>query len=104
MVISTTIPTFSSKTLILTKSFADSELVRPVCLRFVPKTEKKQNLTKTLRLVQKFLACFTANFNFQQKSNFSSETLILTNSFADSELVRPVCLRVVLKIEKKQKK
>ena len=95
---------FSSKTLILTKSFADSELVRPVCLRFVPKTEKKQNLMKTLRLVRKILASYTTNCNFQHNSNFSSKTLFLTNSFADSELVRRVCLRFVLKIEKKQKK
>ena len=41
---------------------------------------------------------------FRHKSNFSSKTLILTKYFADSELVRPLCLRFVPKIEKKQKK
>ena len=85
----------------LTKSFADSELVRPVCLRSVPKIEKKQKITKTLSLY--VLASRAANCNFHHKSNFSSKTLILTKSFADSELVRPVCLRFVPKIEKKQK-
>ena len=40
---------FSSKTLILTQCFAGSELVGLVCLRFAPKSEKKQTLTKTLR-------------------------------------------------------
>ena len=93
---------FSSKTLILTNSFAYSELVRLLCLRFVPKPETKQKLTKTMRLVRKILASYTVNCNLQYKSNFSSKTLILTKSFADSALVRPVCLRFVPKTEKKQ--
>ena len=60
-------------------------------------------LTKTLGLVRKILASYTANCNFHHKSNFSSKTLILTNSFVYSELVRPVCMRFVPKIGKKQK-
>ena len=91
---------FSPKTPILTNSFADSELVGLVCLRFVPKPEKKQILMKTLRL--QILASYTANCNFHHKSNFSPKTPILTNSSAYSELVRPVCLCFVPKIEKKQ--
>ena len=93
---------FSSKTLIVTKSFADSELVGLVCLRFGPKTEKKQTLTKTLRLVRKILLSSTANCNFHHKPNFSSKILILTKSFADSELVGLVCSRFAPKSEKKQ--
>ena len=92
---------FSSKTLILTKSFAVSELVRPLCLRFAPKSEKKRTLTETLRLW--ILASYTANCNFQHKSKYSYKTLILTNSFVYPGLVRPVCLRFVRKIKKKQK-
>ena len=93
---------FSSKTLTLTKSFADSKLVGLVCLRFVPKIEKKRTLTKKLRLVRKILASHTANSNFHHKFNFSSKPLSLTKSFADSKLVGLVCLRFVPKIEKKR--
>ena len=46
---------FSSKTLILTKFFADSELIGLLCLCLAPKSEKKQILTKALRLVRKIL-------------------------------------------------
>ena len=83
---------FSSNTLILTKSFADSELAGLICLRLAPKREKKQTLTKTLRLVRKNLETYTANCNFHHKSNFSSKALILTKFFADSELAGLVCL------------
>ena len=93
---------FSSKTLILTKSFADSELVGLICLRLATKNEKKQTLTKTLRLARKILETYTANWNFHHKTNFSSKTLILTKSFADSELFGLICLRLAPKSEKKQ--
>ena len=59
-------------------------------MRFAPKSEKKQVLTKILRL--QILASYTANCNFHHKSNFPSKTLTLTKSFADSELVGIVCL------------
>ena len=93
---------FSSKPLFLTNSFTDSEFLGLVCLRFAQKSEKKRTLTKTLRLVRKILASYTANSNFHHKSNFSSKPLFLTNSFAYSELVGLVCLRFVPKTEKKQ--
>ena len=64
--------------------------------------EKAKKILKTLSL--QILASCAANCNFHHKSHFSSKTLILTNSFAYSELFRPVCLRFVPKIEKKQKK
>ena len=83
---------FSSKTLILTKSFADSELVGLICLRLATKNEKKRTLTKTLRLVLKILKTYTANCNFHHNSNFSSKTLIVTKFFADSELVGLICM------------
>ena len=73
-----------------------------ICLCFEPKTEKKQTITKTLRLLRRISMSYTANCNFHQKSNFSSKTLILANCFAYSELVRPVCLRFAPKTEKKQ--
>ena len=62
--------------------------------------EKAKNNENTEPVV---LASCAANCNFHHKSNFSSKTLILNKSFADSELVRPVCLRFVPKIKKKQK-
>ena len=93
---------FSSKKLILTNSFAESELDGLVCLRLVRKIEKKRTLTKTLRLERKILASYTVNCNFHHKSNFSFRTLILTNSIAESELDGLVCLRFVQKIEKKR--
>ena len=83
---------FSSKTHILTKFFADSELVGLICLRLATKNEKKQTLTKALRLVRKILKTYTADCNFHHKFNFSSKTLILNKSFADSELAGLVCL------------
>ena len=63
--------------------------------------EKAKNNENTEPLI---LASSAANCNFHHKSNFPSKTFILINSFADSELVRPVCLRFVLKTEKKRKK
>ena len=71
-------------------------------MHFAPKSEKKQTLTKTLRLVRKILETYLANCNFHHKSNFSSNTLILTKSFADSELAGLICLRLAPKREKKQ--
>ena len=91
---------FSSKTLFLTNSFADSETVELLCLCFAPNRGKKQTLTKTLR--PQILASCTGNCNLNHKSNFSSRTLILTNSFAESELDGLVCLRFVRKIKKKR--
>ena len=93
---------FSSRTLTLTNSFAESELDGLVCLRFVPKIQKNRTLTTALRLVGKILASYTANCNFYHKPNFSSKTLILTKSFADSNLVGLVCLCFAPKTEKKQ--
>ena len=58
----------------------------------MPKIEKKQKNNEN-----------TEPVSFHHKSNFSSKTLILNKPFADSELVRPLCLRFVPKIEKKQK-
>ena len=75
-------------------------MVRPVCLRFVLKIEKKQKLTKILRL--QILALYTANCDFHHKSHFSSNTPFMTKSFADSELVGLVCLRFAPKSSKKQ--
>ena len=76
---------FSSKTLFLTNSFADSEPVGLLCLCFAPNRGKKQTLTKTLR--PQILASCTGKCNFHHKPNLSSKKLILTKSFADSELV-----------------
>ena len=75
---------FPSKTLFLTNSFADSELVGLVWLRLAPKSKEKQTLTRILRLL--YLASGAPNCKLYHKSNFSSKTHILTESFADSEL------------------
>ena len=69
---------------------------------FCAKYPEKQTLTKTLGRVRKILASYTENCNFRHKSNSSSKTLILTNFFADSELLGLVYLRFAPKREKRQ--
>ena len=65
---------FSAKTHILTNFFADSILVGPIYLRFVPKSDKIQSFTKPYRLSSLYL--FELIGIFVWKPNFSQRQAI----------------------------
>ena len=69
---------------------------------FCAKNREKAKINENIETCTESLASYTANCNFHHKSNFSSKTVILTNSSAYSELDGLVCLRFVSKTEKKQ--